>query len=131
MKRLLRTIPCERGKIYYSYQGNRYLLAECEPEIEIYEESTSVPVLGSRSYGVKRLHMALAICGERSYTLECGPDVFQPGKRFSLSADVLRQDGIYEVFHFEDMIPEDIALDGNWVFSLNEPPEVIRRLLMI
>ena len=40
--------------------------------------------------------------------------------RFELFADVLRSDGVIENIRFDSLIPDEIDLDGDWVFEINE-----------
>ena len=44
MKRLVKTLTGENGQLYTVQDGNRVLLANCIPRLEIYEEITPIPV---------------------------------------------------------------------------------------
>ena len=45
MDRLLLTLPCENGELFYCLSGRRIALARCKPKIEIYEHTTRVRVI--------------------------------------------------------------------------------------
>jgi hypothetical protein len=129
MERLLKTIPCERGELFYRAAGDRRLLARCEPRIQIYEHTTQVNAIGG--YGVKRIHGALVICPEPDLTRQVDEAFFQTVSGFDLSVDIQRKDGVFENFQFDDLSPEEIELGGDWTFSLNERPEMLKRLLRL
>lgn len=129
MERLLKTIPCERGELFFTVAGQCTLLAHCQPCIEIYERTTQVNAIGG--YGVKRLHAALALCGELGFTRDVNEDFLLSVSAFDLAADIQRKDGIFERFQFRNIRPEEIELGGDWTFSLNERPEMLRKLLAL
>lgn len=130
MERLLLTLPCERGELYYITEGRRLLLARCTPKIEVYEHITSVPVLG-HSCGVKTYHAALVICTEPEQTRPVDADLLQRAEAFDLAADIQRKDGIFEAFQFYGLQPEEIQQGGPWIFNLQARQEFIRKLLAL
>lgn len=129
MKRLLLTLPCERGELFYISAGRRILLANCTPCIEIYEHSSQVSSIGGT--GVKRIYAALALCGEPDFTRAVDEDFLKKVDSFDLSADIQRKDGVFEVFHFRNMQLQEINFEGEWTFALNEKQEVLRKLLTL
>ena len=46
MDRLLLTLPCENGELFYCLSGRRIALARCKPKIEIYEHTAQVRAIG-------------------------------------------------------------------------------------
>lgn len=129
MERLLLTLPCERGELFYISAGRCVLLANCTPCIKIYEHTSYVSATGGT--GVKHIHAALALCGEPEFTRAVDVDFLKSIDSFDLSADIQRRDGIFEVFHFRNIQPRDIDLEGDWTFELNEKPDVLRKLLTL
>ncbi len=123
MKRLLITIPCERGELFYISSGRRVLLAECNAKLEIYEHAT----LGGS--GVKRIYAALVVCSGAEFTRHVDDAFLEAADGFDLSADIQRKDGIFEAFYFRNMQPEEINIGGEWIFSPNEKQELYRKLL--
>lgn len=129
MERLILTLPCERGELFYISAGRRILLANCTPCIEIYEHTSRVSAIGGS--GIKTIHAALALCGEPDFTRAVDEDFLKTVDAFDLSADIQRKDGIFEVFHFRNMQLHEINFEGEWTFELNEKQEVLRKLLTL
>ena len=129
MERLLLTLPCERGELFYISAGRRILLANCMPRIEIYEHTSYVSAIGGK--GVKRYHAALALCGDPELTRPADADFLEKVDCFDLSTDIQRRDGVFEVFHFRNMQLHEISPEGDWTFELNEKQELLRKLLTL
>ena len=129
MDRLLMTIPCERGELFYIRSGRRILLANCEPAIQIYEHTDRIAALGG--YGLKHIYAALVLCGEPKLTREVDKAFLDKVESFDLTTDIQRKDGAFEVLHFVNISPEKIDLEGEWTFSLHERQETLRRLLTL
>lgn len=128
MKRLVKTLTGENGKLYTVQDGNRVLLANCIPQLEIYEEVTHIPALGAGAK-VKKRHISLVLCGEPELTREVDTGFFRTVKRFDLSADFQRTDGVFETLFFDALIPEEIDLDGDWTFLVLDNPELLKKAL--
>lgn len=116
-KRLVKRIPFENGNLYGIVDGKRLLLAECKPEAEIYESVTEIRTIGSRGYPVKRHLAGLVLC-PTPVAVEFTEELFQRISCFDLSADYLREDGIFESVCFNNLIPHEIDLDGDWEFEI-------------
>lgn len=129
-KRLLLTLPCENGELYSTTNSRRIKLADCKPEIEIYEVSSNVPILG-RSCGVKKYQAALVLCEDMDFTRSVDETFLRTVSGFELTADVQRKDGVFEVLHFSNLLPSDIELGGTWTFEIQASPEQIRKLLAL
>lgn len=129
MERLVLTLPCEHGELFYVMDGRRVLLANCTPIIEIYEHTAYMKALGG--CGTKHYHAALVLCGEPEFTRTTDEDFIKRIDRFDLSVDIQRKDGVFELIRFTDIQPHDINLDGEWIFELNENQATIRKLLTL
>lgn len=129
MKRLLVTIPCENGKLFYVSSGRRILLADCTADLKIYEHTSQTKAISG--VGVKPIYAALALCDASEFTRPVDDTFLNTVDCFDLSADIQCQSGVFEVFHFRNIQPEEIDTDGRWVFSLNEKQELYRKLLTI
>ena len=129
MKRLLMTIPCEHSELFYISSGRRILLAECAANLEIYEHTSQARAIGGN--GVKRIYAALALCEAAEFTRPVDDAFLKTVDCFDLSADIQRRDGVFEAFHFRNIQPEEINIDGEWVFLLNEKQELYRKLLTL
>ena len=53
-RHLIKTLNLQNGKLYEIIQGDRYLLANCDIKLEIYEERYNVPTLGGCGVKNKR-----------------------------------------------------------------------------
>ena len=126
MKRLVKTLIGENGQLYTAQNGNRVLLANCIPQLEIYEEITPIPVKGMRGV-VKKRHISLVLCGE--LMREVDANFFKNSMSFDLSADFQRTDGVFETLFFDALIPEEIDLDGDWTFLVLDNPELLKKAL--
>ena len=129
MKRLLMTIPCEHGKLFYVSSSRRILLADCTADLKIYEHTSRVKAIGG--VGIKRIYAALALCDAAEFTRPVDDAFLNSVDCFDLSADIQCQNGVFEVFHFRNIQPEEIDTEGKWVFSLNEKQELYRKLLTL
>lgn len=129
MERLLLTLQCERGELFYIKAGRRILLANCTPVIDIYEHTSPVQAIGGCD--VKRIHAALVLCGNPEFTRPVDAAFLNGVDCYDLTADIQRKDGIFEAFHFRNIQPHSIEIGGEWRFALNEKPEFFRRLLAL
>lgn len=128
MKRLIKTLVGENGQLYTAQNGNRVLLANCIPQLEIYEEVAYIPALGAGAK-IKKRHISLVLCGEPELTREVDTGFFRTVTKFDLSADFQRTDGVFETLFFDALIPEEIDLDGDWTFWLRDDAEMLKGLL--
>ena len=126
MKRLVKTLIGENGQLYTAQNGNRILLANCIPQLEIYEEITPIPVKGMRGV-VKKRHISLVLCGE--LMREVDANFFKNSMSFDLSADFQRTDGVFDPRLFDALIPEEIDLDGDWTLEALDTPELLKKVL--
>lgn len=62
VKRLIKTIPSNDCKIYAISHHNRLKVGKAEPNVEIYENVTEVPTIGTNSIRYKNTYFSVAIC---------------------------------------------------------------------
>lgn len=129
IRRLIKTLYFECGKLYIILEGRRILLANCEPKIEIFEHSTKVPILGKQGGSVKKHHITVVICGNLDFTREIDEEFLQSVTSFELTADIQREDGIFENIAFDKLDVSEIDLDGDWTFEIKGQADLIRKLL--
>lgn len=130
IKRLVKTLMLENGKLFGTVGDQRVTLAYCEPRVEIYEHQQDIPVMNKRSYSVKKIHAAIVLCPTPETTRTVDAEYLSRISHFELSADTQRQDGIFEALRL-DLSPLEIDLDGDWEFELVGSPELIRKLRTI
>ena len=116
-KRLIKRIPFESGNLYGIVDGKRLLLAKCKPEAEVYESVTEIHSIASQGYSVKKRMAGLVFC-PTPVAVEFTEELFRKISCFDLSADYLREDGILENVCFNNLIPHEIDLDGDWKFEI-------------
>ena len=129
MRRLLKSLLGERGELYCTVTGRRLLLAQCAPRIELIEQSERVPVPNASDYPVKRTYIVLALCEDMKLTRDVDTDFLRTVTGFDLSTDIQRQDGVFESIMFANIIPQEIDLDGEWVFDVSGQRELVKKLL--
>ncbi|MCD7817849.1 MAG: hypothetical protein LUH07_02200 [Lachnospiraceae bacterium] len=122
-KTLLRSIEFERGELYSRMNGRRCLFARCTPRLEIYEHETTVPILGE-GRKIKKVSYSLVICQDLDLTRPTREDDFSTVTVYDLSAQILKEDGVYQVITFDNIIPSEIHLDGDWIFETQLPEEL-------
>lgn len=130
-KRLVKTLLFEHGELYGIIDGRRILLARCEPRVELFEHSTDVPVLGEQGYQVKRCHIGIVLCPTPDTTRNIDEKFLQMVTRFELSADIQRTDGIFEKTFFDPLLPEEINIGGDWIFTVSDQSQLLRKLFAL
>lgn len=116
MKILVKTKRVENGKIFAYLSGERLLLAECNIEIEHYEEKTALKILGSPQ-AYKKKNTERYICSNCDYTRELSSEFLNQVHSFDLEYDMQRQDGIYERKQVYNIGLCEIDLPDTWTFE--------------
>ncbi len=129
MQTLIKTVFAERGELYAIKNGNRILVSRCEPKLEFYEYSQKINVLGSRSYEVKTRKVVLVICLLPETTREINAEYLQSVSRFEVKTDIQRADGIFERLYLDNLMPNEIDLQGDWIFEVLGSIEPIKKYL--
>ena len=118
-KHLIKTIKLENGNLYEIRGGGRYRLASCNIKLEIYEERAVLPMLGGCA--VKKRRAYLSICDGLKLAKKMDFDSLSEVFGFDIEAEHRREDGIFELLRFCDIMPLSIDLDGEWVFEVQIP----------
>ncbi|MBQ6163928.1 MAG: hypothetical protein IJK23_05590 [Clostridia bacterium] len=129
MKKIIKTIYADNGKLYATASGRRGLLAECTPKIEIIEESHLVKTVGGSAYPVKKIFASVVICGDMEYERDVDLAYLKTVTDYALTMDVTRRDGIAEEIQFVSLIPVEITLDDRWIFELGVHDPLTRRFM--
>ena len=64
MKTRIKKIKLHNCKLYQAMDGNRYLFADIDARLEVYEDSYEVPILGERTCKVRKQKISLVICSD-------------------------------------------------------------------
>lgn len=118
----------EQGWLYRIKGGDRFLLANCSPEIQIWAESEYVPILGELDYQLKETRLVLVLCGDMEFTQKVDRAAIRAVAKFELAAAIMRKDGTTERFYFDNLVPKKIELNGDWIFDVIVDQSTIRRL---
>lgn len=125
----VKRISGENGEIFAVLDGRRYLIARCQPSIELYERKHSVPVLGGRRCHTKTTHIGIVVCVDREAVKRLDLSQWSKATSFILSGDFERNDGAFEPLVFSEIIPLEQDLGEEvWEFELVGQPDIIRKL---
>ena len=113
---LLQTIQLSDGELYATTNNRRCLLSTTVPVLEVYENETTVPILG-KGRQIKKMSYSLVLCKDSEFTREVDLEYLQSVTAFDLTAQVQRTDGVFEVITFNNIEPESIQTGGDWVFN--------------
>ena len=86
---LLKTIPLSDGRLSATTGGMRCLLASTVPVLEVYENETTVPILG-KDRQIKKMSYSLMLCKDSEFTREVDLEYLQSVTAFDLTAQVQR-----------------------------------------
>lgn len=131
MTTLLNTLFSEKGELFIIGQGRRILFAHCKPEIDIYEKTTQVSVLGKVGYRERSIRFIVVLCGDMEFTCNTMKETLQKAERYELTTDLLRNDGIVERFYFHNISLVEVNSAGEWEFELNVTEEQKSKLFAI
>ena len=127
MERIVKTIKGKNGRLYVEADGNRYLAASCQPEIQLLEEVAQVPVLGNGQI-IKRRVLTLLLTFNQA--MKCPVDI-ENVTGFGLRGDFLGRDGKYRELTFSRcLLASDLDLTdaGSCTFEIVCSPEMMKQL---
>ena len=131
MRRLLKTLYLENGELYATIGGNRILFANCEPKVEIYEDIHNIKTIGINGYKVKTRKFTIVLCNEIEFSRNVDVELLNRITEFNLLADIQRKDGVFERLTFDNLIPDELDLNGEWSFEVSQYSDITRKLLNI
>ena len=111
--------------------NNRVMLANCEAKMELYEESENIKVLNSQNCKVRKRKFTIILCDDMEYTRDITIDILRKIKDYSLKFDLQRDDGIFESFYIDRLVPKEIDIDGEWVFDVEDIPNEVKKMCTI
>lgn len=120
--------------IWVDTETGLYKLADCEALIEVSEKIQTLKLLGSETeYAVKSYSAVLVICGNVKSGI-CGNidvNLLKSVRKFSLKFEPLetrfKQCSIL-VNEFDNIIPVEIAFNGEWRFDITANLEIVKGL---
>lgn len=127
-KTRIKSIDTENGTIYVVRNGLRSVIARSDITIHVYENATTIPVLG-KGYDVKRRYVTIAVSSDAEYTREVDEEYLRSISQFDITAEIERPDGVFERLILNNVLPIEINLDGDWIFELPHMPKTLAVLL--
>ena len=125
---LVKTLQGNNNEVYAITGGQRLRLASCNLNICIYEQSQSVTAIGVQGYQFKVNNAATVECSDIDATRNVDIDFVKKVSRFEIQTDVQRSDGIFERIVFDNLLPREIGVCGNWEFIVVGQRDLINRL---
>lgn len=130
MERVVNTIDVINGKLAVIVGTHKYLLANCNANVEVIEQSKQVPVLGRGNIIQKRYVSLLITFDHASKSLVDVESI----SRIEFTGDVLREDGKYITLSFDNCLlvsDLDLTSAGTCTFEVQCPENLIRQLLAL
>jgi hypothetical protein len=128
-KKLIRGVTLENGTLYGTVENRRLPLAGCDPVVEIYEHTSTVPVLGT-GYKTKAFRVRLIICKNVEPTRDITPEYLQRVTQYDLKAEIQREDGIFQDCIFSNIALNEVS-EKMWVFEMEAVPEELKTILKL
>ena len=127
--KLIKTIGGQECEIYAASHHRRLKVGKAEVNIEIYENSTVVPTLGTNNIRRKITYFSVAVCPSPEMEKSITDEVLQGLTAFDLSILLPDKRGIYVPFSLYGVCSAELNAD-RWVFEITDP-ETVRRLLAL
>ena len=127
--KLIKTIGGQECEIYAVSHHRRLKVGKAEVNIEIYENSTVVPTLGTNNIRRKITYFSVAVCPSPEMEKSITDEVLQGLTAFDLSMLWPDKRGIYVSFSLYGVCSAELNAD-RWVFEITDP-ETVRRLLAL
>ena len=127
--KLIKTRSGQECEIYAVSHHRRLKVGKAEANIEIYENSTVVPTLGTNNIRRKITYFSVAVCPSPEMEKSITDEVLQGLTAFDLSMILPDKRGIYVPFSLYGVCSAELNAD-RWVFEITDP-ETVRRLLAL
>ena len=127
--KLIKTIGGQECEIYAVSHHRRLKVGKAEVNIEIYENSTVVPTLGTNNIRRKITCFSVAVCPSPEMEESITDEVLQGLTAFDLTMLLPDKRGIYVPFSLYGVCSAELNAD-RWVFEITDP-ETVSRLLAL
>lgn len=124
MNKVIKTIPATDGELYVISAGQRLPLAHFSGRVEITENTSLIPILGTVQKGAKKICASFIVCGDLEYQMKIDNDGIHSGKVYEAVADVNNKRINFAGLRFEDSDP----LKNELVFEITDL-ELIREFM--
>ena len=127
--KLIKTISGQECEIYAVSHHRRLKVGKAEVNIEIYENSTVVPTLGTNNIRRKITYFSVAVCPSPEMEESITDEVLQGLTAFDLSMLLPDKRGIYVPFSLYGVCSAELNAD-RWVFEITDPETVMQLLAL-
>ena len=121
----IKTISTQNSRLYNVLNGSRYLLADCDADIQIMEDSTDIEIVKGYKTKVYDYKVVIVVCNEIESKEPITVDLLKKTESFDLELEIKLQDGTYKRMGLGNIIPKTINLNGRWEFEIANSKEVI------
>ena len=127
MLKIINRLGLEEAELYVTIDNNRVMLASCEAKLELREESENIKVLNSRNCKVKKRKFTILLCDDMEYTRDITINTLRKIRDYGLKFDLQKENGIFESFYIDRLVPKEIDIDGEWVFDVDDIPNEVKK----
>lgn len=129
MIKIINKLALEEAELYATIDNNRIKLAGCNAKMELYEESQNIKVLGYQNCKVRKRRFTIVLCDDMEYTRDITMDILKKLRDYVLKFELQREDGVFECFYINNLVPKDIEMGGEWVFDVEDLPVEVEKLI--
>lgn len=129
MKRLIKSIQGEKCEVYAISHHDRVLVGTAVPEVEVYENSTEVKIIGSGGVHYKTTAFSVVLCPDPEMAAGMTEKLLQGLSAFDLALSLPRSDGVFVPVTVYGVSDADLSPD-RWEFSIRDP-ETVRKFLTL
>lgn len=129
MTELIKTISGYSCDVYTITGSDRTQVGTATPQVEVYEQSTRVPILGAHGINYKRTYLSVVICPDPEMSDGITIDNIKRITSFDLVLKLRRNDGVIVPVNLLDVVDADIS-DDEWRFTITNPDSVKRIVAM-
>jgi len=85
-----------------------------------------------QGYKLKTYYIVLVACARPEPTRNIDAEFLRTVSRFEFTGDFQRQDGIFERIRLDNLhVADELDLCGDWVFEVNGPTDLTKKLLAL
>jgi len=121
MKTLIKTIAGADCEIFAVKHHQRFRVGSATPTVEIYQNSTQMPVLGQPGGQIKTYEFSLIICPNPELDSLLHEGLLDETTIFDLKMLLQREDEVFIPFELAGLTEFSISTLGKWEFFVNDP----------
>ena len=126
---LAKTIKGKNCEIYAVSHHKRLKVGEAEPNVEIYENVTEVPTIGTNTIRQKKVYFSIVVCPNPEMDENITDEVLRGLTAFDMTMYLPNKKDVYVPFDLYGVCAADLSPD-RWEFEITDP-ETVRKLLAL